>query len=136
MAEYLSDEWIDALAAALRPVRLPAGTAPLVIEQAVAGVPGRGDVRYRVRIADGESGARPAAAGDPPAEVSLHTDYATAIAIATGAANAQTALAEGKLRLVGSVRALADVAAAIATLGDITTALRDATTFVADAGSS
>ena len=130
MAEFLSDEWIAALDGACR-VRwsdpAPEGDA-FVIEPAVVGVPGRGEVRYR--FAFGAAGCR---VGRAPttgaADVRLETDYGTAVALARGEMNAQAALAAGRLRVSGDVAGLAERASALAALDDVFAAVRGATSY-------
>ena len=126
MAEFLSDAWLDALDVALRsapPVDVP---GPVVIEQLVHGVPGRGDVRYRVRIDD--AGARVDGA-DGDAAIRLTTDYATAVAVAQGSESAQAALAAGRLRLGGDVDVLVGAADGLRALADAAARVRSATTY-------
>jgi hypothetical protein len=149
--EFLSDEWISALAHAAPDHRLAAGER-LVVEPVVRGVPGRDEVRYRVAFdevgcsvaSSRPDGADPAHAdpadadpadADPadadPADVCLETDYVTAAALARGEMNAQTALADGRLRVSGDVARLAAHASALVRLGDLFAAVRPATTFPA-----
>jgi hypothetical protein len=129
--EFLSEMWLRELDAAVRAANVSA-LAPIVIEQVVQGVPGRGEVRYRFRVgAHGASVVTGAAAGDADdrPDVRLTTDYETAVSIAVGRENAQIALARGRLRLGGDVDALVRGAAAVGTLDDATSALRDSTTY-------
>jgi putative sterol carrier protein len=104
--------------------------APVVIEQVVRAVPGRGEVRYHFRV---DAGGACVVEGAPPesADVRLTTDYDTATAIALGKENAQSALAQGRLRLGGDIDTLVRGAAALAALDDATAALRAATTYPA-----
>ncbi len=113
---------------AARTVRRP--LAPVVIEQVVRAVPGRGEVRYHFRV---DAGGACVVEGAPPdpADVRLTTDYDTATAIALGKENAQSALAQGRLRLGGDIDTLVRGAAALAALDDATAALRAATTYPA-----
>lgn len=119
---------------AVRAAPSTSGLAPIVIEQVVYDVPGRGEVRYRFR-ADGTGATVTAGAtftGEDcadPVDVRLTTDYATAVAIAEGRENAQIALARGRLRLGGNIDTLVRRAEAFGALGDATAALRDSTTF-------
>ena len=132
VAEFLSDEWIAALDAAARatwPDDAP-GTDALVVEPLVHGVPGRGEVRYRVtcdtfvrsvgRVNDAET-----------ADVRIEADYGTAVALARGEVNAQTALADGLLRVSGDLARLAAHAGSLARLADLFAAVRATTTFAA-----
>jgi SCP-2 sterol transfer family protein len=130
VAEFLSDEWIAALDTAAHAAPDVGADAADVfaVEPVVRGVPGRGDVRYRVtcdtvvravtRPPDGE-----------PADVRIETDYTTAVALARGELNAQTALADGLLRVSGDLARLASHAAALARLGDLFGSVRATTTF-------
>jgi hypothetical protein len=134
---FLSDEWIDALAAACETAPAPAAGAAdpgrLVIEPVVHGVPARGEVRYRIAF-EGTACAVVSAAGggaDDPADVRLETDYVTAVALSRGTANAQAALADGRLRVSGAVARLAPHAAALARLDDLFAAVRASTTYPA-----
>lgn len=126
--EFLSERWLCELDAAVRAATDASSPAPIVIEQVVHGVPGRGEVRYRLRVgADGASVVEGDAFDHP--DVRLTTDFETAVAIAVGRENAQIALSRGRLRLGGDVDALVRAAAALGALDDATAALRDATTF-------
>jgi hypothetical protein len=122
--EYLSDAWLSAFDDALGQVR---ALGPLVIEQVVTGVPGRGDVRYVVWF--DEQGGHAGHGNARPADVVLRTDYSTAVAIAQGRENAQGALATGRLRLGGEVEALIRNADALAALDDAAAGVRAATSF-------
>jgi hypothetical protein len=132
VAEFLSDDWLRALDAALRASSALDALAPVVIEQVVNTVPGRGAVRYRVRI--DETGARVdrlVGAAAAPADLRITTDYATAVAIANGSQNAQHALASGRLRLGGDVDVLVRRSEVLTTLADVTANVRSATTYPA-----
>ena len=135
VAEFLSDEWIAALDAAAHAAPDDgADTADLLaVEPVVRGVPGRGDVTYRVTcdtvVRAVTRQLDDASAGDEPADVRIETDYATAVALARGQLNAQTALADGLLRVSGDLARLAAHAAALARLGDLFRSVRATTTF-------
>jgi hypothetical protein len=124
--DFLSDAWITALD---RAVARMTSSMPLVFEQLVTGVPGRGDVRYQLWI-DADGGH--AGTTGRRADVRITTDYATACAIARGEENAQIALAEGRLTLGGDMEALVRHADALAALGDAGADLRATTTYVHD----
>lgn len=131
MLAFLSDEWLRALDDALRR-GLAGGPNParVTFEQVVTGVPGPDgpvEVRYRIVVSDG--GAHLTRVGDAAADVSCRTDYATAVAIARGECNAQTALAAGRLRVGGDPKKLAAAAAVLANVDDAAAALRGSTTF-------
>jgi hypothetical protein len=134
VAEFLSDEWIRALGDA---ARVGADDAPvddvLAVEPVVRGVPGRGEVRYRVTCDASVRAVSLPSPTDAPADIRIETDYATAVALARGDVNAQTALADGRLTVSGDLARLAGHAAALAKLGDLFAAVRGSTTFAAEA---
>jgi hypothetical protein len=120
--------WLDELDRAVRAAPGATVSEPIVIEQVVCDVPGKGEVRYRFRV--DHDGATVTAG--PPTEapdVRLTTDYDTAVAIARGLENAQIALAHGRLRFGGNIDTLVRSAAALGALDDATTALRNSTTY-------
>ncbi|MDQ1511704.1 MAG: hypothetical protein QOG50_3548 [Actinomycetota bacterium] len=131
MAAFLSDEWIRELTLAC--VGAPVGThsdaGRFVIEPVVAGVPERGEVRYRIAFDAGRCAVEPI--DERAADVRLETDYVTAVALSRGTANAQAALADGRLRVSGDVARLAAHAAALAGLDDLFAGLRSSTTYPA-----
>jgi hypothetical protein len=127
--EFLSPAWLHELDAAVRGAPDLVALNPIEIEQVVSGVPRRGEVRYRIVVDDAGAHVRVNGDREHGADVRLTTDYATAVAIAAGKENAQTALAEGRLRLGGRIDLLVRRAPAFAALGDSTAALRAVTTF-------
>jgi hypothetical protein len=131
--EFLSEIWLRELDRAVRTTAQVSALAPIVIEQVVSGVPGRGEVRYRLEVGDaGASVTEIPPAPGTPFDVRLTTDYATAVAISCGRENAQIALARGRLRLGGNVDTLVRHADALAALDDAMTELRAATTYPAN----
>ena len=134
MAEFLSDEWIRALGDAARAGgdHDPADEV-LVVETLVRRVPGRREVCYRVTCDTTVRAVVLPSATDAPADVRIEADYPTAAALARGELNAQTALADGRLRVSGDLARLAGHAAALARLGDVFAAVRASTTFPAGA---
>jgi hypothetical protein len=135
--EFLSDEWIAALADTCRDTDVnERAEQPLVVEPVVVDVPNRGEVRYRVLFDDQTCTVERRSSHAPPADIRLETDYRTAVALARGEMNAQVALAEGTLRLSGDVARLAARASALARLDDRFAAVRATTTYpdAADAG--
>ncbi len=129
--EFLSDEWIQALADACdRTAGARAGREErLVVEPAVLDVPNRGEVRYRMLFDAKSCTVERVGLDAPPADVRLETDYPTAVALARGELNAQAALTEGKLRISGDIARLAGRASALAQLADHFVAVRRATTY-------
>ena len=126
MAEFLSPEWIAELDVALRAAE-NADDGPLTLEQVVSDVPRRGVVRYRLVLSHGA--AVVSESNDARVDVRLTTDYETAVAIARGDANAQVALAFGRLRIGGDSDALVRHADQLARLADVNAQLRRTTTF-------
>ena len=131
MAAFLSDEWLRELAVACAGAPVGVASAPgrFVIEPVVTGVPNRGEVRYRISF-DADAVAVEPVDG-AAADVRLETDYVTAVALSRGTANAQAALADGRLRVAGDVARLAAHATALAALDDLFAALRNSTTYPA-----
>jgi hypothetical protein len=134
--------WLRELDRAVRDAVPVSALTPIVIEQVVSGVPGRGEVRYRLQVGDdGASvteigpGGDAAPDGGTPFDVRLTTDYPTAVAISRGQENAQIALARGRLRLGGNVDALVRRSEVLAALDDATAQLRATTTYPADPSS-
>lgn len=140
VADFLSDQWIVELANACADAR-DAGAADrggadrdatvdrFVIEPTVRDVPERGVVRYRVSF-DGSGCAVEAVGADAlAAHVRLETDYATAVALSRGEMNAQAALAEGRLRVLGDVARLTAHAGALARFDDLFAAIRATTSY-------
>ena len=131
MTEFLSGAWFAAFDRAVAGHRAPgvADAVPLVIEQVVLDVPDRGEVRYRI-VAEGACFHVVIPASDEPApDVRFTTDYATAVALNQGRTNAQSALAEGRLRLGGDISRLGPQAELFATLVDCAAELRASTTY-------
>ena len=129
--EFLSDEWIAALADTCRPTDVTCGRAEerLVVEPVVVDVPDRGEVRYRVLFDDHSCIVEHPSSDAPPADIRLETDYRTAVALARGEMNAQVALADGTLRLSGDIARLAGRAFVLARLDDRFAAVRATTTY-------
>jgi len=129
--EFLSDEWIAALAGTCRQpdVSCEHAEARLVVEPVVVDVPNRGEVRYRVLFDDNSCMVELPSLDAPPPDIRLETDYRTAVGLARGEMNAQVALAEGRLRLSGDVARLAGRAFALGRLDDRFAAVRATTTF-------
>jgi hypothetical protein len=125
---FLSPEWLRALDDAARSAGIaPAEGEPLVVEQRVRDVPGRGRVTYHLVV--DATGARVADGPAPDPTVVVETDHATAAALARGTLNAQGALAAGRWRLRGTTGRLAARAALLQAIGDVFAAVRADTTF-------
>ena len=101
MVRYLSLEWIDAVAARVADDRNLAGLAhehEIGLTQLVTGGP-EGDVTYHLQVGGGAVAFAPALAD--PEHVRMEQSWDTAVAVATGALNAQEAFIGGQIRLHG-----------------------------------
>ena len=118
VAEFLSDGWFDALAAALSGLRpatsaLGAPAPGLALGQIVTGVPDdagvsglkNGEVRYTIVLGQ-DSPASLVRDSVESAEVTIVTDWSTAQAIASGSSSVSDMLSAGKLKLRGDTGAL------------------------------
>ena len=128
MSRFLSDEWLADMGAAAAAATGAPGVERLVIETVVTGVPSRGEVRYRLIVADDSLQIVPAVDGGP-SDVEFVTDYATAVLLARGELNAQAALARGGLAVRGNIGALGARAGALAALDDVFAAVRAGTSY-------
>jgi hypothetical protein len=123
---FLSPDWIDALARAAAAQTLPEGTPAAAVEVEVRG-PAGDRVVWVLEIAP--PALRVAAGPSAAATVRLHCDEATAAALATGALNAQLAVAGDRLRIEGDLATLPGLRAAFEALGDVFAAVRADTDF-------
>jgi putative sterol carrier protein len=98
----------------------------LAVTQVVTDGPD-GDVTYHLEIADGTVafGPGPAAAED----VRFVQDWQTAVAVATGATNAQEAFLRGRITLAGNQRCLLDAQPVFAVLEKVLAPVREATSY-------
>lgn len=156
MARYLSDEWFDAVAAALvdsggdgalrsddrrhdgedggedggghdaSDSTGEAGGARLVVQQQVDGGPD-GTVVWHVLV-DGTA-PRLHVGPHPSPTVTFLQEYATAAAVAQGHLSAQEAFMTGRITLGGDAGALIAAAPAMTHLGDALAAVRAETTY-------
>jgi hypothetical protein len=86
-----------------------------------------GDVTYHLQIADGAA-TFGAGAADPE-DVRMEQDWATAVAVATGAANAQDAFINGRIRLFGDQQALMGAQPIFAALDHVFSTVRERTSY-------
>jgi hypothetical protein len=118
---FLSDEWIadlDAAAAAapgLSSVLADDETDELVIEHVIID----GDVERAFHLVIGHGPARARSGHAESPTITFSQDRATAVAIASGSASAQSAFMAGDLRLGGRVDLLLAHHAALAELDDV-----------------
>lgn len=118
MPAFLSEEWVDALAAAAAAVSVEPGVT-LAVRQVV------GDTGWTVRVA----GGRVSVDRRSKADVTLTTDAETAVALVRGEVAAQDAFAAGRLRLGGDLQKLLSAAGALAGLDAAYADVRSTTTF-------
>jgi hypothetical protein len=126
---YTSSSWLDAAGRALASdAGLKDATVDvrLTLEQVVTDGPA-GTVRWRITIDHGlvELAEGPAA----DADLRFTTTYATAAEIASGAAGAQRAFAEGRLRVGGDLSLLVSHHRTLAALDDALASVRAETEF-------
>jgi putative sterol carrier protein len=121
VAEFLTPEWVSALADAAVGVDAPPDVQ-LVIQQVVV-EDGAPEVAYALRIGGGAVRVTAGRAGD--ADVTFTQDRATASAIARGELSAQAAFLDGRLRVGGDLAAALGSARALAGLEDVFAAPRE-----------
>lgn len=132
MPRFLSPQWIadaaDAAAASTASGELSEATAGvrLVVQQVVTGGP-EGDVSYVVSIDGGRVGLRPGRAEAP--DVTFTSDWATAVAMATGATGALEAFTTGRLQVNGDIGVLLRHGSAFSGLDAVFAGLRERTTY-------
>lgn len=126
---YLSLAWIRELTrevAESDALATLAETHRIGVTQIVTDGP-EGDVTYHLQMIDGETtfGAGQA----DPEDIRMEQDWATAVAIATGEANAQDAFINGRIRLVGDQQALMAAQPVFAALDQVFTSVRERTRY-------
>jgi len=126
---YLSLAWIRQLSrevATSETMGALAAEHRIGVTQVVTGGP-EGDVTYHLQVGDGEAtfGAGPA----DPEDVRMEQDWSTAVAVATGAQNAQEAFITGKILLFGDRQKLLDAQPVFGALDSIFTTVRERTRY-------
>lgn len=86
-----------------------------------------GDVTYHLQIRDGAA-TFGAGAADPE-DVRMQQDWSTAVAVATGAANAQDAFVHGKILLFGDQQALIEAQPVFGALDHVFSTVRERTRY-------
>jgi predicted lipid carrier protein YhbT len=123
---FLSDPWIEAMAAAARASSGPRVDPPLVMQQVVTTADGH-EATWAVTLG---AGIISVAAGRAPAPtVTFTQDVETAVAVNRGELSAQAAFMTGRLRVGGDVRVLLDRQEALAQVDDIFALVRSQTTY-------
>jgi putative sterol carrier protein len=129
VARYLSLDWIDDLRQEVeRSGTLPAAAEgrSIGVTQVVTGGP-EGDVTYHLQVIGGAVafGAGPA----DPEDVRFAQSWDTAVAVATGAMNAQEAFIRGRITLTGDKQKLIDATPLFAALDAVFSAVRERTEY-------
>ena len=126
---YLSLDWIDAVAAAVTAsdrLQDMAPTHEIGFTQVVTDGP-EGDVTYHLQVGDGK--VTFAAGPADPEHVRMEESWDTAVAVATGALNAQEAFVNGHIRLRGDQQRLLDSQSLFGALDSVFAAVRAETVY-------
>ena len=99
--DYLSNEWINAVAEGIKlnhEIAVVARDNTISVTQIITGTP-HGDISYHLESRDGKItfASGPATVSD----IAFTQDWATAVGVATGKINAQEAFISGKIRFKG-----------------------------------
>jgi len=119
MAKFLSSQWADDALNALNgsdDVRGAIKGVELCIQQVVTGAPD-GEVSYWTKFAGGSVTGAIGEASD--ADVTITSDYETAVAMNKGELNAQAAFMQGKLKVTGNMGKLLQNQAAMTAVGPV-----------------
>ncbi len=126
MPDFLSAEWIDAMAAAASTAAVGPAGGDLVVQHVVTGA-STGEVAWVVRVQDGKLSVD--TGHDPDPSITFTLDAATAAAIQSGHQSAQAAFMSGRLRLDGDVGVLVAQQGTLLALDDVFASVRAATTY-------
>lgn len=126
---YLSLAWIRELTQEVADSKALADLATehsIGVTQVVTDGP-EGDVTYHLQVIDGAASFGAGAAD--PEDVKMEQSWATAVGVATGAANAQEAFITGQIRLYGDQQALMGAQPVFAALDAIFSTVRERTQY-------
>ena len=126
---YLSLDWIDAVAGAVGtsgPLQDLAPAHEIGVTQVVADGP-EGDIIYHLQVGDGTISFAPGPAD--PEHVRMEQSWDTAVAVATGALNAQEAFVNGHIRLHGDQQRLLESQSVFGALDSVFSAVRPDTAY-------
>ena len=123
--EFLSEEWVGLLGAAVAGVRVDPEVS-LSIQQNVVDPDGSVFV-WHLAVDRGRASAAVGAARAGPGRLVLSTDRETARSIASGEASAQRLFLGGRLRLDGDAGLLPGARAALEALGEATASIKGRT---------
>ena len=127
---YLSLEWIDELSRVVAnddALRQLARDHDIGVTQLVSAGP-EGDVTYHLQVGKGEARFGPGAA--EPEHVRMEQTWQTAVAVATGDLNAQSAFVNGHIRLYGDQQRLLDSQPVFSALDAVFDDVRQRTEYV------
>ncbi len=128
VVQYLSDEWISAVAQEIATdatIKVAAIEHSVSISQLVTGTP-FGDVNYHLVCSDGVVHFKK---GASPSDVVFTQTYATAVGVATGNINAADAFINGHVRFQGDHQRLIDAQSLFAALDAVFARVRLRTAF-------
>ena len=126
---YFSLDWIAELTrvvASDETLRTLAGAHAIGVTQVVTDGP-EGDVTYHLQVADGTASFGAGAAD--PEHVRMEQSWDTAVAVATGALNAQEAFVNGHIRLFGDQQRLLEAQPVFGALDAVFTDVRERTEY-------
>jgi putative sterol carrier protein len=126
---YLSSEWFDDLNSAARrssQVTEAAAGTTLTLQQVVTGGPD-GEVLYWVRVSNGTVQAGPGEAAH--ADATIVQSWETAVAIASGEMDVESALMAGKVRVSGNMAPLMESRSSLEGLNAALAEVRGRTTY-------
>lgn len=129
VARYLSLDWIDQMSARIaanEALQQLSTTHEIGISQVVTDGP-EGDVAYHLQVGDGTVCFEPGRAD--PEHVCMEQSWETAVAVATGALNAQEAFVNGKIRFAGDQERLLAAGPVFAELDRAFATVRETTTY-------
>lgn len=126
---YLSADWVQAVSDAVATnaeLQQLASIHSVGLTQVVTGTP-HGDVIYHLQVRDGVARLETGVAS--PEDVRFTEPYDTAVAVATGALNAQEAFINGHIKFVGDHQKLIDAGDVFAALNPIFDNMRQMTDY-------
>ncbi|MEZ5297483.1 MAG: SCP2 sterol-binding domain-containing protein [Ilumatobacteraceae bacterium] len=126
---YLSLAWMRELTrevAESEQLRDLAGEHTIGVTQVITDGP-EGTVIYHLQVGDGT--ATFGAGASDPEDVRMEQDWATAVAVATGAQNAQEAFITGKIKLYGDQQALMGAQPVFGALDGVFASVRERTRY-------
>lgn len=129
VARYLSLDWIEQMSAQIaanEALQHLSSTHEIGISQVVTDGP-EGSVAYHLQVGSGTVSFEPGRAD--PEHVCMEQSWETAVAVATGALNAQEAFVNGKIRFAGDQERLLSAGPVFAELDRAFAAVRETTTY-------